>query len=258
MAVGVLNSVTGYTAFIAAAGNNYSAAVDIMFYINLALVFCALIEMTAFAVLCKKTSCAVVAGLVAVILYIFGLIVFIVQLVLYAYGHANTVYAVYFCLALLCCGLIAGGVYCCVLSRNSHAALCYIACVFRIVPPLGAAFAVVLSYRIGHDTRVQAMVFNGYAYTYAALGAFCEKNGAVFADNSGEEYFEPLSVKQIKRKLKALKSKSASSAQDMYDYASALINYTPEKYKKALRAMKKAAEKNYEPSLFNLGYYYEL
>ena len=34
MAFGVLNSVTGNTAFLAAAGNNFSAAVDIMFYIN--------------------------------------------------------------------------------------------------------------------------------------------------------------------------------------------------------------------------------
>ena len=257
MAFGVLNSVTGNTAFLAAAGNNFSAAVDIMFYINLALIFCALIETTAFAVLCKKTSCAVVAGLVSVLLFVFGLIVFIVQLVLYSYGHRGTVYAVYMCLAFLACGFIAGGVYCCILSRNSHAALCYFTCAFQLVPPVGAALAVLLSYRIGKDTRVQEMVFNGYAYTYAALGSFCQKNSAVFADNSGEEYFEPLSVKQIKRKLKSLKARSTLSAENMYEYASALINYRPYKYKKALRAMERAAEKNYSPALFNLGYYYE-
>lgn len=257
MTVGLLNCATGYTAFIAAAANNYSAAVDIMFYINLALVFCALTELTAFAVLCKKTSCAVVAGLVSVLLFIFGLITFIVQLVLYSYGHDGTVYAVYMCLALLGCGFIAGGVYCCILSRNSHSALCYATCALQLVPPVGAGLAVLLSYKIGRDTRVQELVFNGYAYTYAALGSFCQKNPATFADNSGEEYFEPLNKKQAARKLKSLKAAAGADAEGLYAYAAALMNYRPNKYKKALHAMEKAAAMNYAPALFNLGYFYE-
>lgn len=232
-------------------------ATDIMFYVNLVLVFCALIEFTTFIVLCRKTSCAFVIGFAAVILYGFGLIMYVVQLVMYVRGHSGAAYTVYFCMAMFCCGFILGGVYCVLLSRNAHRVLCLVAGITNIFPPVGAIASVVLSYRIRKDSRVHALVFNGYAYTYAALAAFCDKNGAEFIDMSGEENFEQLTPKQANKLLKSLKT-DIGSVTGKFSYAAALMNYRPEKTRKALRIMSKAAEANYAPALFNLGYFYEI
>ena len=230
---------------------------DVMFYVNLGLVFCALAEAAAFGALCKKTVCAWVVGLAAVFVFALGFIMYTIQLVLYSYGHSGTLYTVYFCFALFVGGLAVGAVYCIMLSRNSHPALCMLAGIFQIVPPVGAILAVALSYRIRRDNRAQELVFNGYAYTYAALGAFCKKNGADFADVSGDEHFERLNRKQLMRKLKTLKKQSGHDAKSSYDYAATLIHYVPYKYKKAVKLMLKSAEGGYSPALFNLGYYYE-
>lgn len=239
-----------------AAAQSAMTTTDIMFYVNLGLLFCALIEFTTYLVLYRKTTCAAVIGLASVILYGFGLAMFIVQLIMYVRGVNGAVYTVYFCMAIFICGVIFGGVYCVLLSRNSHKALCLAAGITNIVPIVGAVLSIALSYRIHKDSRVQALVFKGYAYTYAALAAFCDKNGAEFVDSAGEEEFEELAAKQAKKSLKELKANTAS-AEGKYKYAAALLTYKPEETGKALKAMGKAADADYAPALFNLGYFYD-
>ncbi|MBD5131335.1 MAG: sel1 repeat family protein [Clostridiales bacterium] len=230
--------------------------VDIMFYINLCLLFCAFVAATSLIVLCKKTSCAIVCGLASVLVFGFGFVLFVVQLVLYTMSHDGTPYAVYFCMALLYCGFIVGGVYCGMLSRNSHKALCISAAICSIVPPVGAVLMVILSYKINRDSRGQELVFNGYAYTYAALGEFCDGHKAKFLDSAGDASFEKLNKKQTKRKLKDLKRES-KTPDGKCAYAAAILTYTPYKYKKALRLFNKAAEAHCVQAMFNLGCYYE-
>lgn len=236
--------------------SNTARGTDIVFYINLGLMFCALIEMTAFMVLCKKTSCARAVGIAAVAFTGVGTAVYFVQLFLYIYRIANAAYAVYVGLAVLYAGFVVGTAYCIMLSRNSHKALCLATGVLNFIPPIGAVMCVKLSYSIKHDSRAQELVFNGYAYTYAALGQFCAKNGAEFVDMAGEEEFETLDRKQIKRRLRELK-KAAVSPETVFRYASAVAYYTPDRGK-AVKLMAKSAQSNYAPALFNLGYYREL
>ena len=241
----------------AMSASSVATATDIMFYINLVLVFMALIEMTAFVVLCKKTSCAVVTGLAAILLFGMGMVVFVIQLILYALSQSFAVYFVYLCLAIFFGGFVVGGVYCVMLSRNSHKALCIASGVCSVIPPISAALVTCLSYKIHRDTRGQSLVFNGYAYTYAALGEFCSKNGVDFVDMSGNMKFKPLGKKSAKKYLKELK-RGAYDAAGKYKYAAALIHYIPYKYKKALKLMQKAADGHCSAALFNLGYYYEM
>lgn len=230
---------------------------NVFFYVNLVLVFCALIEAAAFIVLCKKTVCAYFMGFSAVVLFGFGLVLFVPQLVLFAYGHHAAKYLIYLGFGVLCIGFVAGGAYAGMLSRNSHKALCFTACCFNLVPPVGAALAVKLSKTIGKDTHVQALVYNGYAYTYAALGEFCARNDAEFVDLSGNIKFDKLNRKQTRKYVKKLK-KSAVNAEGRYNYAAALVHYYPYKYKKAVKLMQRAADVGHAPALFNLGYYYEI
>ncbi len=242
--VGLLSSVA-----------NISKSVDIFFYINLGLLFCAIIEMTALIVLCKKTSCAGVIGLAAVILIGIGTAVFVVQLFMYVYRNEYAGYAVYIGTAVLYAGFLLELVYCIMLSRNSHKTLCIAAGVCNLLPPVGAIMCVKLSYSIKRDTPGQELIFNGYAYTYAALGEFCAKNSAEFLDMAGEEEFEHLTGKQVKQRLKELK-KHADGPENIFRYASAVAYYTPDS-NKAVRLMAKAAAMDHAPAMFNLGYYYE-
>ena len=237
--------------------NAVATATDVMFYINLVLVFIAMIELAAFIVLYRKTSCADVAGLATILLFAMGLCAFVCQLIIYVLALDSAVYFVYLGLAVMYCAFVVGSVYCVFLSRNSHKTLCILAGVFNIVPPVGAVFVTMLSYKINIDTRGQSLVFNGYAYTYAALGEFCSKTPADFADMSGNMKFEQLDKKRTKKYLKQLKANTAD-AEGKYKYGAALVYYFPYKYNKALRYMQKAAEGHYSAALFNLGYYYEV
>ena len=104
--------------------NSSIHSTDIIFYVNLGLLFCALVELTAIVVLRKKTSCAGAVGIVAAILVGLGAAGFFVQLGLYVAHNAAAEYLVYASMALLYVGFIAALVYCVMLSRNSHKALC--------------------------------------------------------------------------------------------------------------------------------------
>lgn len=243
--------------FISAAGANEST-ISILFFINLALGLCAIIELTAFAVLLKKTLYVFIAGIITVTLFGLSVVVFIVQLIIYAMGNTGAEYAVYIGLAVLSAAFVAGMVYSILLARLSRPKLCISTGVCQLVPPVGTVLAVVLSYRIKHDTRVQKLVFNGYALTYATLNAFCEKNKAELIDGADNERLEKLRDNEIKLKLKELKEDAKSGdAKKLYDYAAALLGYSPSDSSKAIKYMTKAAELNYMPAMFNLGYCYE-
>lgn len=252
-----LNNSIAYIFLSAGTGASGVNTTDILFYINLGLIFCALAQFVALIVLCKKTSCAVVIGLAAVLLFGLGIILFFTQMFLYVYKNPNAMYCVYLCLSVQYAAFIMSGIYTAMLLRNSHGALCLVAALGDIVPPLGATFTVLLSYKINRDTSVQEYVYNGYAYTYAALHEYCEMNKAEFIDLAGTVEFEQLDNKGVRAKLRALKANSKTPS-GRYDYAVALATYKPDKLRKALGLMHKAAIGNHAPALFNMGYYHEL
>lgn len=248
VAVNVLSAVSG---------DLNSLHATVMFYLNLGLVLCTVIQMTALIVLYRKTSCASVIGLAAIILFGMSVVLFIAQLLTYVYKNKYAVYVIMFCLSLTYASFIMSCVYSIMLSKHSHKSLCIATGIMDIIPPIGVVFTVLLSYKLHRDTPVQKLVFNGYAYTYATLGQFCEFNKAEFIDDAGKEEFEPLDKKQLKTKLKELK-RGAVNSFGQYTYASALAAYKPNKIKKAISYMKRAADGNYAPALFNLGYYHEI
>lgn len=245
---------SSYTNILSAAGMAFTA--DTAFFVNLMLAFCAMVALTTLIVLFKKTRCARRVGIADIVVLAASIVMFAVQLVLYAFGVNTAGYVVYVCFGLLYAAFVLNGVYYAMLMRNSHKALCVTAGVLCLFPPMGTLFGIILSYKIKRDNTVKKLVFGGYAYTYAALCAFAEENKAELIDTSDDEELEKLDKKQIKRKLKALKKK-ATDAEGMFDYAAAIVAYTPFKYEKALKLMRKAAEKKHAPALFNLGYYYE-
>ena len=113
-------------------------AVNVIFYVNLCLLFCALIEMTAVIVLCRKTSCSVGTGRAAVILFALGIAMFIVQLVVYLVKPGFAEPAVYICIVVLYAGFLLSGTYACMLSRNSHKKQCFVTGALNLLPPIGA------------------------------------------------------------------------------------------------------------------------
>lgn len=248
VAVNVLSAVSG---------DLNSLHATIMFYLNLGLLLCTFIQVTALIVLYRKTSCASVAGLATIMVFCLSAVLFFIQLLMYVYKNKYAVYAIMFCLSLTYSSFIMSCVYSIMLSKHSHKSLCIATGIFDIIPPIGVGFTIILSYKLHRDTPVQEYVYNGYAYTYAALGQFCARNGASFIDMAGDEEFEPLDKKQIKRKLKELK-RAAVTGEGQYAYASAIAAYTPENSKKAVKYMRRAADANYAPALFNLGYYHEI
>lgn len=231
---------------------------DALFYVNLGMAVLAFIHITALAVLRRKTACMRSLAAAGIIVFCAGLCAFGVQLGMYVAGNTDVAYAVYVCTAVLYAAFGVCGVYCAMLSRNSHRAFCIAAGVTCFVPPVGTVMCVVLSYRIKRDSAVKKLVYSGYAYTYAALGSFSERNRAVLDDLGGEAECEtPLDKKQLDKRLKELK-KSAKTAEGKYNYAVALVNFVPYKFGKALRLMQKAADERYAPAQFNIGYYYEM
>lgn len=236
---------------------NGISVTSIMFFINLGLTLCAMIEVTALIVLYKKTVLASVMGLATIISFGFGAVLFFIQLLMYSYHNKDALYVVSFCLTLLYASFIMSCIYFIMLSRNSHKALCIATGILALVPPIGIVFAIRVASKLKRDTPMQELVYNGYAYTYAALGDYCQNNKPEFIDMAGEEAFAPLTKKERKRKLKALK-KNAKTAEGMYAYASAIVAYTPENSKKAVKLMTRAAACDFAPALFNLGYYCEV
>lgn len=247
-------AINGLSAIVV---SNPNSIAFILFCVNIGLMLCTVIQITALFVLCRKTSCASVVGTAAVLVLGWSVLLFFIQLFMYIYGNAYAIYAVSFCLCLTYAAFITSCVYSIMLSRNAHKTLCILTGLFDLIPPIGVVFTVILSYKINHDTPVQEYVYNGYAYTYAALGQFCARNNPTLIDMAGEEELEPLTKKQVKRKLKELKNK-AVTAEGQYEYAVAIATYTPENSNKAVKFMKRAAEGGHASALFNMGYYHEI
>ncbi len=236
---------------------NPSSITFIMFCVNIGLILCSVIQVTAIIVLYRKTACASVVGLATIMVFGMCAFLFVLQLLMYVYNNADAVYVISFCLCLMYAAFITTGVYSIMLSRNSHKTLCILAAIFDLIPPVGVLFTVILSYKIKYDTVAQEYVYKGYAYTYAALEQFCAENKAMFIDMAGAEELYPLDKKETKHKLKELK-RHTDTADGQYAYAAAVATYTPEKSRTAVKFMKRAADGNHTGALFNLGYYYEL
>lgn len=231
-------------------------ATDIMFYLNLALLFCALTAVAAIAVLRRKTACAGVAALVAVIVFIAAGVMYAVQLFMYVFHSKLAYVAVYIATGVLYAGFVAAAAYAFMLTENRQRTFCIIVGITCFIPPLGAVMLAILSRTMRVDTRMKNLVYSGYAYTYAALGQFCARNKPEFIDTAEVETYEKLTGKQLNQKLRELK-KQAKTPEGRYNYATTVAVYIPEDRHIALRYMKKAAKENYAPALFNLGYYYE-
>ncbi|MDE6618541.1 MAG: sel1 repeat family protein [Clostridiales bacterium] len=229
----------------------------ILFCINIGLLLCAVIQTTAIIVLYRKTLCASVVGLAVTMVFGMGGVLFVIQLLMYVYGHPGSMYAISFCVCLLYAAFITSSVYSFMLIRNGHKTLCILAGIFDFIPPIGVVFTVVLSYKVSRDTVVKQFIYKGYAYTYAALGQFCATNKAALIDMAGDEELGELDKKETKHNLKDLK-RHVDTAEGQYAYAVALATYAPDKSKTAVKFMKKAAEGNHTAALFNLGYYYEV
>lgn len=229
----------------------------IMFYVNIGLILFTVMQMTGLIILNRKTSCASVIGFAAVLVLSMSVVLFLIQLLMYAFGVANAMYVVSFCLCITYAAYIMSCVYCIMLSKNSYKTFCIVTGVFDFIPPVGAVLTLILSCKVERDTTVQEYVYNGYAYTYAALGEYCAINKAAFTDLSGDEEPEKLTKKESKRKLKELKGQTGTP-EGQYAYAAAIATYSPQYTKTALKFMKKAAQGNHPAALFNMGFYYEL
>lgn len=215
-----------------------------------------LIHAVSLVILCKKTTYRFAFGFVAVMLGIYALISYVTQLVMYSAGNSYRVYAIYATLYIECAALVASCLYYILLGMRSDKGLCIATGVCTFIPPVGATLAVILSFGVRRDTRVQELVFNGYAFTFAALATFAAKHGAVFADGTDSEKLDGMSPKAARAHLKKLK-KQARTPQDMYDYAVAVACYTPQNMREAVDYMTKAAKSGHSSALFNLGYYHE-
>lgn len=232
--------------------------VDILFFINIGLGLCAIVELTTHVVLCKKTVCRFQFGVAACAMFVFALLTYVIQLILYVYERTSdaAAYAVYACTAVSYSSFLVSSVYLILLGQKSGRGLSVITGAFNIAPPVGMVFTVMLSYKLRRDTDVQALVYSGYAYTYAALGAFVARNDVGFIDAGGEEKFEPLQPKAARAHLKKLK-KSAKTPEGQYNYGAAIAYYTPLHMRDAVKMIIKSAKGGYAPALFNLGYYHE-
>lgn len=194
----------------------------------------------------------------AIFLFGFGLIAFFVQLVLYSIQNKYSVYAVFAAAAILYSGIVAAALYCFLLRKRSNPALCTLAGLFGLVPPIGTFFTLLLLIRIRNDTGAEALVYNGYAYTLCAARTHADSYSFDFIDGSEVSKAETLNKKQIKQKLNSLK-KSAKSPEGYYKYAEALATYCgSRKISEAVSYMTKAAKSDYPPALFNLGYFSEI
>ncbi|MCH5154771.1 MAG: sel1 repeat family protein [Clostridiales bacterium] len=244
------------SAIIGSVSNPQSLAF-ILFYVNIGLVLFVVIQVTALIMLTKKTSCASVVGLATVFTFGMSAVLFLIQLLMYVLDSAGALYVISFCLCLTYGAFIMACVYNIMLSKNSLKKLCIVAGIMDIIPPVGAVFSLVLAAKLKSDTTAQEYIYKGYAYTYAALGEYCALHKPAFADFAGNEEPEPMPAKDIKRKLKELKS-DLKSPEGQYAYAVALATYTPQNSATAVKYMKKAASGNHTAALFNMGYYYEL
>ncbi len=229
---------------------------EIIFYINVGLAFCTMTELAVTIAMSKKTACMYSACLTAIFALCFGMIAFCVQLFMYSFGNKFAMYAIYAALGILYAGIGTVAVYCFMLSRRSNKGICLLAGIFGFIPPVGTFFTIMLLFRIKSDTPAEELVYNGYAYTFAALGEFCGRFNVDFVDGAEEEQFEETDRTEIRKILRSLK-KNKKTDEGKLEYGAALLNYKPKKQKKALKAISKAAKRGYAPAIFNLGFFYE-
>lgn len=237
----------------------FDRAVNIVFYVNLAVLFCAIVQSVCICVLCKKTVYCIQAGLTSVFIFGFAVIAYVIQLALYTLGNGYAPYSVYATLALFGCGFIACTVYCFALGKRSNKILCRVTGISAIAPPIGTAFIIRLSYKLRGDTRAQGLVFNGYTYTIAALRAFSQRYRGSFIDAAGAAEFESLSPREARKYVRRLKknAKRAKDGEGWFKYGEAVAHYMPEDMRLAVKAMQKSAKRDCPSALFNLGYMYE-
>ena len=229
----------------------------ILFYVNAALVFCCITELVVLIFIAKKTAYMAETCQTAAIVHIFGLIAFVVQLVMYSCGNKYAIFAVYAALGIMIAAVLTTGVYCLLLNTRSNRALCITAGVLAIAQPLGTIALLVLFAKIRPDNRAEAFVFTGYTYTYAVLESFAEKFELDYIDGATQENLESYDKKELNARLKTLKE-SATDPEGQFRYGEALINYCPKRSSLAVKYISMAAREEYPPALFNIGYIYEM
>lgn len=229
---------------------------EILFYINLGFVIVALIDAAGVYVLLRKTACMRTLGIITFGIFCAAVACYCAQLVMFSCGHKLAEYFVYGATGALSAASVVAAAYCIALCKRTDKGMCIATGILQLLPPVGAIAMAVFAKRAPRDTRSQNLVYTGYAFTYAALGAFAEKYKADFIDNADVQEFEPLDKKAVKAKLAAAK-KNAKTPEGLFEYGVMLSHYRPKKMRGAFSHFKKAAKRNHPAALFNLGYCYE-
>lgn len=232
------------------------SAVTLVFYTNIALMFCAAAELSLIA-LTRKTAYARAARAVAVSVTCAGLIAFVVQLAAYSLSLDHADIAVYAALAVTACGFIATAAYCAALSIRSNRGLAVAAAIACSIPPLGVIMTAALMSRLRKDTCAESLVYRGRGYTYAALTAAYRGENVDFVDAAETEQFDDLNKKDAAKLLKQLK-KDRKTPEGQFRYAEALLRYSPSDRAYAIKLTEKAAKRGNAEAAFNLGYFHEL
>lgn len=233
------------------------STVDIVFYINLGLALLSIINAAAIGGMCAKTSYMLQIGLTALFMAGFGLLSFIVQLVLYSIGNGYAVYMVYCTTFLIGCGFVMSAVYCFLLGGRADKSYSTATGVLMFVPPVGTVMIAIMYKRMRADSRAQNLLFNGFAYTLAATGAYTAKYAPEFIDSASEEIYDDMTSREALKHVKQLK-KQAKADGGVFKYAEAVAHYFPADTKIAAAALNKAAKLDDPEALFNLGYWHEI
>lgn len=234
----------------------FETAVRILFYINVGLLFCAGAQAAYVFVLCKKTAYRIGAGLAAGILAALSIVGFAVQLIMYSTGLNYYGYVVIAVTAFYYVGFISMTVYCECLGKRSNTGLCHITGFMALIPVVGTLFEAALVKRLHTDTRAQALVYDGYAYTIAALKAFVDKYPGKLKSTAHDDSFDELTPKEAKRYVKQLKAE-AKDGNGLFRYGAALLHYFPSNSGAAISALNKAAKLGNADALYELGKLYE-
>lgn len=237
----------------------FDKVVTAIFYVNIVIMAFGIAQATCVCILSKKTAYGNRVGVASVMVYVCACVAFAVQLVTFSMGNAKAPVAVYLTLSLFACAFIVSAVYCFVLSKRSNRVLCYFAGIFAILPPVGTFAIAKLTRRMSWDTKAQGMVFNGYAYTIAALRAFVTKYSGSLLDSVGTQEYKKMKSGEAFRYVKKLKktARKTKNANDWFKYGEAVLNYFPYDSTIAIRAIRKAAKLGSASAQYNLGYMYE-
>lgn len=229
---------------------------EILFYFDLALVIVALIDAAGVFVLARKTAYRRLAGIITLGIAAVAFAAYIVQLVMFSCALAGAEIYIYVASGMLAAELIAVSVYCFLLYKRADRARCIVTGVLQYFQPAGAIAMMALAIRARRDTRGENLVYTGYAFTYAALGAYATKFKTDFVDSAETAEYEPLDKKAAAAKLKAAK-KNTRTPEGKFEYGVLLSHYAPKKMRRAFKLFAQAAKRDHSAALFNLGYCYE-